>query len=395
MLKAADSLQAAGYDVRVVCSEFLEWCIAAERELLQERTWRRRPVKWRKNQEPWLYHTTRARHRLYRWAANAASPQILSLGTLAKASCRVASELVKATTEEPCDLVYAGTARGIAVGAVAASRCGAALAVDLEDFHTAEQPEGRDGNRVHRLMAEIERRVIPQCAFYTTSSTPIAAELERLYSRTPVVLHNVFRLPRQAPTLQPHSKGRLRLIWFSQYIGANRGLEDVVAACRLSGIPVRLGLAGNETAFSKNLVGNCVSANLEIRLLGVLPPDQLEGACRNWDIGLALEPGFSQNNCLALSNKICTYALAGLAIAATDTPGQRELETEFGPGIHYYRSGDASMLADGLRRWADAPSLLTQAKEASWNAAVRRWRWDHSAEEGALLAAVETAIGPP
>jgi hypothetical protein len=40
------------------------------------------------------------------------------------------------------------------------------------------------------------------------------------------------------------------------------------------------------------------------------------------DIGLALEPGTTPNNDIAISNKLYTYILAGNAVVASNTSGQ-------------------------------------------------------------------------
>jgi glycosyltransferase involved in cell wall biosynthesis len=110
-------------------------------------------------------------------------------------------------------------------------------------------------------------------------------------------------------------------------------------------------------------------------------------------VGLGLEPGFSLNNWLALSNKLFTYMLAGLAVVFTDTPGQRPLALDLGEGALLYRVGDVEALARGLKRWDDDRELLARAKAAAWAAARRRWHWEHPEERGTLLGAVARALG--
>jgi hypothetical protein len=117
--------------------------------------------------------------------------------------------------------------------------------------------------------------------------------------------------------------------------------------------------------------------------------------CRGWDVGLATENNTPLNRDLCLTNKILMYPLAGLAIAATDTTAQRQIVPEFGEGAFLYPSRDATALAAGLKRWHDDPPALVRAKQASWEAAKRRWHWEHPLERGALLDAVVRAIGKP
>jgi glycosyltransferase involved in cell wall biosynthesis len=105
-------------------------------------------------------------------------------------------------------------------------------------------------------------------------------------------------------------------------------------------------------------------------------------------VGLAVEQTTPLNRALCLTNKIFTYLLAGLAVVVTDTPGQGPLGRELADAAILYKPGDVATLATGLRRWAKDKNELRKAKLASWQAACRRWHWEHPQEKGALLAAV-------
>jgi hypothetical protein len=112
--------------------------------------------------------------------------------------------------------------------------------------------------------------------------------------------------------------------------------------------------------------------------------------CRGFDVGLALEQvDDSRSRALCLSNKAFTYILAGLAVVFTDTPGQRRLALDLGPGALLYKPGEVRVLADGLKAWAEDEARLLAARKTAWAAACRRWHWQHPEEEGALLRAVE------
>jgi hypothetical protein len=110
-------------------------------------------------------------------------------------------------------------------------------------------------------------------------------------------------------------------------------------------------------------------------------------------VWLSLEQGHVLNRALCLTNKAFTYILGGLAVAFTDTPGQRALAEDLGEGAIIYRPGDIRGLAAGLTRWAQDETGLQRAKTAAWDAAARRWHWEHPLERGALLQAVARAVG--
>jgi hypothetical protein len=46
-----------------------------------------------------------------------------------------------------------------------------------------------------------------------------------------------------------------------------------------------------------------------------------------------------------------------------------------------------------LTRWSQDEARLLRAKTAAWQAAARRWHWEHPLERGALLQAVTRVLG--
>lgn len=396
MVKAANSLAIAGYDVTLVASEYMDCWIDVGKDLLAKRKWQYCPVNWHPITGSRLFSVSRIRHKAYREIVGRLPLSIASLPMLAKAACRVAPELIRVVASQPTDLVIGGTAGGLAVSGIAARAMDKPFALDLEDFHTAEQGDGVDGNQTHRLMAAIQDRLIHKTAFYTTSSRPIADCLAELYGRRPLVLHNVFTLPADKPRFGPSKSMSLKLLWFSQTVGPGRGLETVVEACLLVNRPIVLGLAGAMTPLAHELVAKARRQGVVVECLGTAPPDSLVDLCRKWDVGLAAEADASPNRQMCtVTNKMGTYLIAGIAIAASDTSGQREMAADLAEGAWYYPPGDAAKLAEGLRRWADDPALLETAKQRTWRAAQTRWHWNHPLEEGRLLEAVEGVIGKP
>jgi glycosyltransferase involved in cell wall biosynthesis len=116
-------------------------------------------------------------------------------------------------------------------------------------------------------------------------------------------------------------------------------------------------------------------------------------SARGYDVGLALEQMTVLNHQLALSNKALTYILAGVAVALTDTPGQRVLGADLGSDRGLVPPGDIDALAALFARWAADPDALLDAKQTAWAAAVRRWHWEHDEDRGALCALVKEIVG--
>ena len=396
MLKAADALYETGYDVRVVSAKHTPWAGEADRELRQRRAWRWTLVDYDRESAPGTYLRTGIRRRAAQRSVEAIGPLRAPLPLAARAFSRVHAELRRAILAEPADFIYGGTTGALAAIAEAAGRARVPYALDLEDFHSAEQVDTGPGQVANRLAERIERVVLPGAAFLTTSSASIARAYEQKYAVCPITIHNTFPLPPRPPASVPHDGAGLRLCWFSQTIGPHRGLEDAVRAMGIARLAGELHLRGRE--------GGCYLTELRELASDVAPrlavlhhqpssPDAMIEVCHGYDVGLALERPEPLNRALCQTNKAFTYLLAGLAIAFSDTPGQRPLAADLGAAALLYKPGDVSTLAAGLKRWADDTQSLTAAKVAAWEAARRRWHWEHQEERGALLRVVKAVLG--
>ncbi len=396
MLKAADALAAEGYAVRVVSTRHVGWATAADAEVRATRRWAWSVVGYDERSDRATYLRSGLRQRAAQLLVRSMGAQRCPMGIVARAYSRVYPELVRAALAEPADFFYGGTTGALPAIAAAGKHTKVRYAVDLEDFHSAEQDESPTARRVHALAARIEHDVLRRATFLTASSAPIASAYRERYGVSPVVVNNTFPLPSLPPDLTPSSGDGLRLYWFSQTIGPQRGLEDAVEAMGRADIPGELHLRGRASPGYMDAIrqlGGVCAPRLRIVAHEPASPDAMVDLCRGLDVGLALEQGQVVNRQLCLTNKAFTYVLAGLAVAFTDTLGQRALAHDLGEAAILYAPGDVAALARGLRRWADDKALLARAKGASWAAAQRRWHWEHAEQRGALLRVVANAVG--
>ena len=393
MLKSADALVAAGHDVRVVATRHEPWAVDADADVQSRRSWPLTVVDYRRGAGA-TYWRSGARYRAARALSAAIGPARVPFDLAARAFGRVHPELVRAASAEPADLIYGGTTGALAAVAAAARRCGARYALDLEDFHSDES-EAPDHALSHALARRIEGCILGKAAFLSASSEGIAQAYSESYEVAPHVIHNTFELPRRTPDFSRPSPDLLRLYWFSQTIGAGRGLEDAILAMGLAGTPGELTLRGRPVPGYLDSLRALARARAP-RLLVIheppAPPDAMVDLSRGYDVGLALEQPQVRNRQIAQSNKVFTYLLAGNAIAMTDTPGQHALGVDLGDGAALVPPGDVDALASVFARWAADPAALDRAKRAAWQAATRRWHWEHDAERGELYRLVDKAL---
>jgi glycosyltransferase involved in cell wall biosynthesis len=165
-------------------------------------------------------------------------------------------------------------------------------------------------------------------------------------------------------------------------------LETAIEALGVSRSRPTLFLRGDlATGFAQRIADLARRAGVaeRVKLLTPVHPAELVRSAAEYDIGLASEPGFSQNNNIAASNKIYTYLLAGLPVVASATPGQQRV-AEGAPSVSLYQPGDASDLARVLDELLLSPEMLARARAQAWEAGQKRFNWDVG--KAALLEAV-------
>jgi glycosyltransferase involved in cell wall biosynthesis len=399
LLKEADTLHEAGYNVRVVAMRLQADKARWDEQLMARRNWKLERLDACNDNLAGRVRWFKAglRQRIFQWS----QPLQRRKFGLERAYSRYFDELSCHAARNQADLFIAHNLQALPAAAVAARRWQSKLGFDAEDFHRGEIHAGSKAEILHRRLVEsIEQKYILKCHHLTAASDGIGdAYAAALGIRKPVTILNVFPLTeREGRT--PHEKlqqerpgAGLSLYWYSQVIGADRGLDDVLRAMALLGSGVHLSLRGTwaegfERIFRKQAQTLGVDKNIHILL--PTPPDQLVECAAQHDVGLALEPATTQNRRIAVSNKILNYFLAGLAVTATDVPGQRGIMEHAPEAGFLFNPGDAENLAAHLREWLRDPAKLQAAKVSSKRAGENLFCWDR--EKASLIRAVSEII---
>jgi len=393
VVKEADALLQAGYDVRVVFSQGnIELNRLYDKNLLADKSWSYSSFGWSssRDQEKRLYHFSGIRHFIARNLPRTISKfrRIAETG-----HGRVYPELARLAASEPADFYIGHYPDGLAAAAYAASRWRALLAYDFEDFHVGE---GKN-IKVQQRVEIIEQRYLPRCMYLTAASPLMADALSKHYSiKRPIPIHNVFPWADRE-TLDGKIKDRrgdaLSIYWYSQTIGLDRGIQDAIQAAGLIDAPIQIHLRGALSEEVKQaLLALAAECGLADRLYfheRVSPTELLSRAVEH-DIGLAAEQPVDTSRQISVTNKLFFYLLAGLCVAATDVPGQRRLMDTIPDAGFLYPVGDHDALALQLKKFIDQPELLTRYKLGALHAAQTTWNWEKESQK--LVEAVTTSL---
>ncbi len=193
------------------------------------------------------------------------------------------------------------------------------FAFDVEDYHPWESIQ-QDAKNEEQRRNHLLKRILPEATYVTSASPLIGAEVSKLTGlKTVELINNSF--PKDEFKYEAPKEGKLKFVWYSQNISANRGLELVVPELYKFKDVVSLDLIGklNQEFYERELkkFGEFIHFHQPMR------SNELNALLSNYDIGLAIDINLADRNReIALTNKLLTYAQAGLFIFATDTKAQ-------------------------------------------------------------------------
>lgn len=295
------------------------------------------------------------------------------------------------------DLYIAHSELGTAVAA-SLHRAGCRVAIDLEDWYSEDLlPEARR-NRPIPLLRALERELLSRAVYASCTSRVMSTAIAAAYGcPSPAVVYNAFPWVERT-SLDGRAEDRTdrrnpSIHWFSQTVGPGRGLEDLLAALPYLKHPAEIHLRGKRVAgFDRWLIERTPEAwRGRVILHDLVTNNQLLSRIAEHDIGFAGEMKYCRNRELTVTNKILQYLLAGLAVVASDTAGQREVAEQAGEAVLLYPCGEPKALGARLNVLLGSPERLSLAKAAALRAAEETFCWER--QEHVLLEGVSRALG--
>jgi glycosyltransferase involved in cell wall biosynthesis len=306
---------------------------------------------------------------------------------------------LRAVSRQPANLYIAHSEVAMAV-ATDLLTDGRLVGIDVEDWFSEDLPPTARKHRPVRLLRRLERKLLTLGQHASCPSHAMSEALAREFGcHQPTVIYNAFpwsdrasidgvfkdRRDRQLPSIH----------WFSQTLGHGRGLEDLLAALPLLKHDAEIHLRGKPVSGFESWIEHHLPEAWRgrIRVHGLVSNAELLSRIAEHDIGFAGETPLTRSRDLTVTNKILYYLLAGLAVVASETAGQREVATQSPGGVFLYPSGDAPALAACLNTLLGSADALRQAKGAALAAAEETFCWER--QEKALLESIKRALGSP
>jgi len=365
--READALANGGHEVTVIGVRFDPKLAEIDKQMLSRRSWVYQAAADLRSHSLW--HRGRARLGRTLLGVNVRDPYALGYAV---------DRVLRSAIKQKADLTITHLEVAMWVG-TKLHRRGFRVGVDIEDWYSESRAETNVPRA--RFLRALEHEILNRSVHATTTSHAMADALAARYQcRKPKVIYNsvpYFPGCGTAATTSP-----VRLIWFSQTLGEDRGLQDVFAALPLLKGEWTLELRANASGDMRSWVESKVAPALRSRVCiePIVPPEQLSCVVAKCDIGLAPEPPSCGNKALTIANKIFQYMQCGLSVVASDTPGQREILTAFPQGGCLYSSGDACSLADILNYWLNDPGRLKASKQTVASEANQRFAYERQAK---------------
>ena len=373
LVKEADFLSGLGYNVKVIYCFYQPWAQQLDENIISQNPGMYiccggDPVK-----SKFTYYKTRLRQKL----SQIFFSYFKGCGIPENAISRTHSEALKAAKKIKTDLYIAHNLGALPAAVLAAKYMGCKVGYDAEDMHSAQF---NDVSMMYLLNKYIEVKYFNRTDYFTAASPLIADNYRQTYpGLQPLVINNVFPKIKSPFNTSRKATNIVKLFWFSQTVGADRGLENIVAA--MAEAPAtELHLLGScTTEYKAALLDIAVKSQVQANRIVFhtpIPPDELMAFAAQFDIGMASETGSTLNRDICLTNKIFTYLQSGLAIIASDTQAQSLFLSEYPAAGKLYQKNNSDNLARCLHEYLQNPEALHQTRLGNYQLGQTELNWE-------------------
>ena len=375
MVKEAIALLDAGYSVTVIYCPMSPWGDSFDDQLFEihpEITWKCVGAHPSKQKNKFLW--TRIRKKCWQFYLHFLGNHFHSA---LRSSALYSQELEREAFKHKADLYIGHNLGAIKAIVKAAKKYNSLASFDFEDFHRGEDMYKSSH---WNCTKKIEDEFLPMLNLSTAASPLICKQYSEIYPfLKPLCINNLF--PIKSTLGINSSTKKLKLIWFSQMIGENRGLETLIKAIGILRNPmIELTLLGNVNLNYKSYLEELVNTyNLkkeQLNFLSPVSPDEISNICTSFHIGLCTEEALTINRDICLTNKIFTYLMSRNALILSDTQAQNQFLNQYQNIGLIYKSKDYEGLSKIILRYYENRDLLEFHRGEAYRLAINELNWE-------------------
>ena len=368
MRKAADALAKTGHRVHVLYAYNANWATQADVEILSQAKWTWERIGGHPEEAKFNYFLSRLKRRLAE-----------ALSITKHAMCRSFEDYVSRGIKWKPDIVIGHNPGALGPLVAIGNKLTIPTLFDAEDFHRGEFAlDSKESLSVQKL----EDECIPQVAAMTAASPLIAKTYGSLYPQHEVTtINNAFAKNNQPP-IPTSESGPLKIIWFSQVVGLDRGLEEFLRGMqRAQNVPIQLNVLGLCSEIVKqSLLAGTTSDLHQITLHPPMAESALFKFIAEHEIGLALEVPKTKNREICLTNKLYSFALSGCHSFISKTPAQEQFLQEFPDAGQLIDLNKPDSIAESLGFAFESRDELLQNRQRAWQLGHTALNWEQESK---------------
>ncbi|MDA9863779.1 hypothetical protein N9C70_01785 [Flavobacteriales bacterium] len=364
MRKNADALSAAGHNVLVLYAFGANWADKPDEALFRNTIWTHQRIGGHPVHAPFQYFLSRVKRKWARWRND-----------IDNQFCPSIEAYIEALSSFQPQLVIGHNPGALPILSRVQDGLKVKVLFDAEDFHRGEFPQG---SKEIELATQIEDQHVSKLTFLTAASPLTQENYQKLYPNIKcVTINNTFDL-RLQPEFKTLTSETLKLCWFSQVVGLDRGLQEFLShLAHARELELVITIVGNATDEVKSILSQVVThPSHQLQFLPATSETELSNILSQHHIGLALEPGFSANNLIARSNKIFFYPLCGCLTLLSKTPGQLDFHREYPETGEIIDLDDPKSTVRILHLLAANHFNLDTKREAAWKLGHDTLNWE-------------------
>lgn len=288
----------------------------------------------------------------------------------------------------PADIYIAHQESGLLLGCKLI-KLGKKVAFDFEDWYSRDYlNESRPVNLLERL----EKFALAHGLYCSCPSEAMSIALKKEYqANIPIiVIYNGFSIEENKDlSFQTKDRSHYSLVWFSQTIGAGRGLETLLDALKWLQHPIHLHLIGDCDVYYRQILETSFPHELghKLHIHDRVLHQELLSLLVTKQIGLAIENNFPDNKDKTISNKILQYIQAGIKVLATSTQGQEEVAIYFPKTVKTVNANKPKDWAKEIDWLLETPIINTEEQLSIFN---QLFSWE--AQENKLIITIKEIL---